>query len=138
MARASVIFLLRRVKYPFFLFYYLHLSKGFFHWCIVIECICFNYSNTSESSEKAKYFQENIVTIKDFLKPFIKKMQTFDFILQASIKRDNRNLKTVLVLINYGPNDISFVKPHKILLNNQTIWILAGNGMKRGKCTCLF
>ena len=133
MARASVIFLLRRVKYPFFLFYYLHLSKGFFHWCIVIECICFNYSNTSDCSEKAKYFQENIVTIKDFLKPFIKKMQTFDFILQASIKRDNRNLKTVLVLINYCPNDISFVKPHKILPNNQTIWILAGNGMKRGK-----
>ena len=60
-------------------------------------------------------------------------MQTFDVILQASIKRDNRNLKTVLVLINYGPNDISFVKPHKILLNNQTIWILAGNGMKIGK-----
>ena len=138
MARASVIFLLRRVKYPFFLFYYLHLSKGFFHWCIVIECICFNYSDMSDCSEKAKYFQENIVTIKDFLKPFIKKMQTFDFILQASIKRDNRNLKTGLVLINYGPNDISLVKPHKILANNQTIWILAGNGMKRGKCTCLF
>ena len=47
--------------------------------------------------------------------------------------RDNRNLKTVLVPINYGPNDISFVKPHNILPNNQTIWILEGNGMKRGK-----
>ena len=67
----------------------------------------------SYCSEKERYFQENIVTIKDFLKAFIKKMQTFDVILQATIKRDNRNLKTVLVPINYGPNDISFVKPQK-------------------------